>query len=147
MFRSTANTARTSFRRYASHNNAPAATQNEIDVRKVFGVALLAGVSLYFFRLAKDPVIRTPLYNQLDDRIQWRNEAHQKVYKTSFIKLFIRDKGGIGQQQYRKHTTDPVPTVLIPTHSAFGDSFGSGIKTGNLGPRRERVKYFAPLEN
>lgn len=153
MFRASTASARpilrsASKRGYASgHQNAPATTQNEIDIRKVFGVALLAGVSLYFFRSAKDPVIRTPLYNQSDDRIHWRNDAHQKVYKTSMVKAFMRDHGGIGQQSLRKYHTETVPTVLIPTHSPYRDVFGAGIKTSELGPRRERVKYFAPLEH
>lgn len=149
MFRAAGRTSKATFRRFysADHHHAPAPTQNEIDVTKVFGVALLAGVSLYFYRSSKEPVIKTPLYNQQDDRVQMRNEAYLKRYKTSFIKEFIRDKGGIGQRQYRREIQGAVPTALIPAASPYGDQFGASIKTDALGPRKERVRYFAPLEN
>ena len=35
---------------------------------------------------------------------------------------------------------------LIPAHSPFGNQFGVGIKTNELGPRRERAQRFAPLQ-
>ncbi|KAF3985656.1 hypothetical protein FT663_04943 [Candidozyma haemuli var. vulneris] len=149
MFRASARATRLSFKRFNSsgHHDAPAPTQNEIDVTKVFGVALLAGVSLFFYRSSKEPVIKTPLYNQVEDRVQMRNEAYAKKYKASFIKSFIRDKGGIGSKQHRRQAIGAVPTVLIPTHSPYANQFGAGIKTADLGPRKERVKYYAPLEN
>lgn len=149
MFRTSARAARTSFRRFysADHHDAPAATQNEVDVTKVFGLALLAGVSLYFYRSTKEPVIKTALYEQQDDRERLRSEAYQKRYNTSFIKEFIRDKGGIGQRQFRREVQGAAPQTLIHAPSPYGDQFGSGIKTDKLGPRRERIRYFAPLEN
>lgn len=149
MFRATARSARLNFRRYNSsgHHEAPAPSLNEIDVTKVFGVALLAGVSLFFYRSSKEPVIKTPLYNQVEDRVQMRNEAYARKYKSSFIKAFIRDKGGIGLKQHRREVIGAVPTTTIPTHSPYGNQFGAGIKTADLGPRKERIKYYAPLEN
>lgn len=148
MFRATARSAKSGLRRfYSSDHHAPAQTQNEIDATKVFGVALLAGVTLYFYRSTKEPVIKTPLYNQQDDRVNLRNEAYLKKYKTSFIKNFIQDKGGIGQKQYRREIAGAVPTALIPAASPYGEQFGSSIKTDKLGPRKERIRYFAPLEN
>lgn len=150
MFRAATRTSRAGFRRFYSadhHHEAPAPTQNEIDVTKVFGVALLAGVSLFFYRSSKEPVIKTPLYEQQDDRVQLRNEAYLKTYKTSFIKTFMRDKGGIGQRQYRREIQGAVPNTLIHAASPYGDQFGASIKTNALGPRKERVRYFAPLEN
>ena len=36
---------------------------------------------------------------------------------------------------------------LIPAHSPFGNQFGVGIKTNELGPRRERAQRFAPFNN
>ncbi|EEQ39411.1 hypothetical protein EJF18_40336 [Clavispora lusitaniae] len=149
MFRATTRAAKSGFRRFysADHHQAPASTQNEIDATKVFGVALLAGVSLYFYRSTKEPVIKTPLYQQQDDRVQLRNEAYLKKYKSSFIKTFIRDKGGIGQRQYRREVIGAAPTNLIPAASPYGEQFGASIKTDKLGPRKERTRYFAPLEN
>lgn len=128
-------------------SHAPAPTLNEINVTKVFGVALAAGVLLYFYRSSKLPVMETPLYKQTEERELMRNEAYLRRYKTSFIKTFIRDKGGVGQRQYRKNYQGAVPTVLIPTHSTSGDQFGAGIKMDLLGPRKERMRYFAPAGN
>lgn len=148
MFRATARATRVNLKRfYSSDHHTPAPSQNEIDASKVFGVALLAGISLYFYRSTKEPVIKTPLYNQTEERVQLRNEAYLKRYKASFIKAFIRDKGGIGQRQYRREIQGAIPNVLIPAPSPYGDQFGSGIKTDKLGPRKERVRYFAPMEN
>lgn len=149
-FRATSRAAaRLNFRRFNSsgHHDAPAATQSEIDVTKVFGVALLTGVSLYFYKATKEPVIKTPLYSHQDEREQMRNEAYARKYKTSFIKSFIRDKGGIGAKQHRRQVIGAVPSVLIPTHSPYCNQFGAGIKTADLGPRKERIKYYAPLKN
>lgn len=147
MFRA-ARTARVNLKRfYSADHHTPAPSHNEIDATKVFGIALLAGVSLYFYKSTKEPVIKTPLYNQSDDRAQLRDEAYVKRYKTSFIKTFIRDKGGIGQRQFRREIQGAVPHVLIPAPSPYGEQFGAGIKTDKLGPRKERVRYFAPLEN
>ncbi|KAM9891202.1 hypothetical protein OXX69_012363 [Metschnikowia pulcherrima] len=150
MFRATTNTARANFRRfYASgaHHEAPASTQTEIDVTKVFGMAVLAGISLYFYRSSDGPVVETSYYNQLENRDQMRSEAYLKQYKTSFIKTFIKDKGGIGQRHLRGPAQSAIPQTFIHSHSPFGNQFGAGIKTDKLGPRKERVKYFAPLEN
>lgn len=148
MFRTTARAARTNFRRfYSDHHDAPAATQNEVDVTKVFGLALVAGVSLFVYRSTKEPVFQTPLYNTADERVQLRNEQFAKKYDILFIKTFIRDKGGIGQRQFRREVQGALPQTLIPAPSPYGDQFGAGIKTDKLGPRRERIKYFAPLEN
>lgn len=149
MFRAAGRTSKATFRRFysADHHQAPAATLTEIDVTKVFGVALLAGVSLYFYRSSKEPVVKTALYNHQDDRVQLRNEAYLKRYKSSFIKTFIRDKGGVGQRQYRREIQGAVPTTLIHAPSPYGEQFGASIKTDALGPRKERVRYFAPLEN
>lgn len=149
MLRAALRTSKAGARRFysADHHHAPAPTQNEIDVTKVFGIALLAGISLYVYRSSKEPVIKTPLYNQQDDRVQMRNEAYLKRYKTSFLKTFIRDKGGIGQTQYRRQIGGAMSNTVIGAPSPYGDQFGAGIKTDALGPRKERVKYFAPLQN
>lgn len=150
MFRATARTAKSGFRRFYSadhHHEAPAAAQGEIDLSKVFGVAFLAGLSLYFYRSSKEPVLKTALYEFQDERENLRNEAYLKRYKTSFIKTFMRDKGGVGQRQFRREALGPIPQTLIHAHSPYGDQFGAGIKTDKLGPRRERTKYFAPIEN
>ncbi|GEQ67729.1 hypothetical protein JCM33374_g1394 [Metschnikowia sp. JCM 33374] len=149
MFRATSRTARAGFRRFysADHHSAPASTQTEIDVTKVFGIAVLGGISLYFYRSSPEPVVETGYYKQLETRDQLRSDAYLKRYKTSFIKTFIRDKGGIGQNHLRGPAQTPIPQTYIHAHSPYGNQFGAGIKTDKLGPRRERIKYFAPLEN
>lgn len=149
MFRAGSRAAQLGFKRLNSSapHHAPAPTENEIDVSKVLGLAALAGISLYFYRSTKEPVIKTPLYNQQDERSSLRNEAYLKRYKTSFVKTFIRDKGGIGERVYRRQVQGAVPNVLIPAASPYGDRFGASIKTDKLGPRKERTKYFTALEN
>lgn len=150
MYRVTGRSASAVSKRFYAAGNSqstPAPIQSEIDVTKVFGLALLAGVSLYFYRSKQEPVIKTAVYNHESERSQIRNEAYLKKYKTSFIKSFIADKGGIGQKQFRRQAMGSVPQNLIPTHSPWGNQFGAGIKTDKLGPRRERIRYFAPLEN
>lgn len=150
MFRATSRAANAGFKRFYSSGHgheAPASAQTEIDVTKVFGIAVLAGVSLYFYRSSESPVVETAYYKQLETRDDARSEAYLKRYKTSFIKTFIRDKGGIGQRQFRGPAQSPIPQTFIHLHSPYGNQFGAGIKTDKLGPRRERIKYFAPLEN
>lgn len=141
--------AHTAFRRTYADNHHPSSNSSsptEINVANVFGLAALAGISLYFYRNTKnEPVVKTALYNQMDERPNLRNENYLRRYKTSFVKSFIRDKGGIGQKQFRREAQGAVPTILIPTHSPTGPQFGAGIKTADLGPRKERVRFFAPL--
>ncbi|OBA21586.1 hypothetical protein METBIDRAFT_41078 [Metschnikowia bicuspidata var. bicuspidata NRRL YB-4993] len=150
MFRATSRTCRASFKRFfaaGAQHDAPAATQTEIDVTKVFSMAVLAGVSLYFYRSSDSPVVETAYYKQMENRDQMRSDAYLKRYKTSFIKTFIRDKGGLGQNHLRAAAHTPIPQTFIHLHSPYGQQFGAGIKTDKLGPRRERIKYFAPLQN
>lgn len=121
----------------------------EVNVTKIFGIAALAG-GLYVYKNSserKEPLIKTPLYNQVDERENLRNENYLKRYKSSFIKSYIKDRGGIGQRQYRRISEGAVPTNLIPTHSPFGNQFGAGIKTDKLGPRKERIRVYAPLKS
>lgn len=149
MFRATTGPARAGLRRFFAskpHNDAPASTQTEIDATKVLGMAVLAGISLYFYRSTKQPVFETGLLKYNDERVQLRNEAYLKRYKISFIKSFMRDNGGYGQRQFKREAQGAIPQTLIHAPSPYGDQFGAGIKTNTLGPRRERVKYFAPLE-
>lgn len=117
---------------------------------KVFGVAALVAMALVYKnnKNADRPLVETRLYREEADgqRKLLRNENFSDRYKISFIKGFMKDKGGIGQRQFRKlPDLSPVPTVLINTHSPYGPQFGAGIKTDKLGPRRERVRIFAPL--
>lgn len=135
-------------KRFNHHHSSAssASSQSEVNIPKAIGGFVLAGVGLYFYRSTNDdPIIKTPLYNQTDDRQTGRNEAYLEKYKSSFVKGFIKDRGGIGQKQFRRQSMGPDSTILIPAHSPTGDQFGAGIKTEKLGPRRERVRYFAPL--
>lgn len=141
------------FKRYNSHGHdhgheAPA-KETEVNLVKVFGIAVLGGVGLMFYRNHKngnEPIIQTKLYNEVEDRPQLRNENYLKRYQTSFIKGYMRDKGGIGQKQYKRMSEGALPVNLIPTHSPDGVQYGAGIKLSELGPRRENPQYFAPLK-
>lgn len=138
------------FKRYgsSSSHHEPVSKPIEISVTKVFGIAALAGAALVYknHERTDEPLVKTALYTEQasGDRETLRNENYLKRYKTSFIKGLIRDKGGIGQRQYRRISDNAtVPTVLIPTHSPYGSQFGQGIKTDALGPRQERIRVYA----
>ncbi|EGV64073.1 hypothetical protein PSN45_003832 [Yamadazyma tenuis] len=138
-------------RRYNHHDHGhhEPVKETEINLAKVFGIAVLGGVSLIFYKNYKagnDPIVRTKLYNEVEERPNLRNENYLKRYQTSFIKGYIRDKGGVGQKQYNRMAEGALPVNLIPTHSTDGNQFGSGIKLGELGPRRENIQYFSPLK-
>lgn len=147
--RSAARVTRSAGKRfYSAGHDHPAPPQTEIDLTKVFGFALLGGVTLYFYRSSKEPVIKTAAYKNVEERPQLRDQDYLTKYKISSVKNFMQDKGGIGQRRFLNRHSDLIPQTVIPTHSTMrGDQFGAGIKTGNLGPRRERIRYFAPLEN
>ncbi|ODV81004.1 uncharacterized protein CANTADRAFT_20554 [Suhomyces tanzawaensis NRRL Y-17324] len=134
-----------------SHHKVTESKPIEINLAKVFGIAAAAGALLVYKNHEKTdkPLVSTPLYNEQSsgERENARNENYLKRYKTSFIKELIRDKGGIGQKQYRRITdTSAIPNVLIPSHSPYGNQFGSGIKTDQLGPRKERIRIYAPID-
>ncbi|KAK6461935.1 hypothetical protein DFJ63DRAFT_206409 [Scheffersomyces coipomensis] len=153
---SSGRTIQQSFKRFnSSHHHHDSHSQPpktlEINITKIFGIAAVAGAFLVYknHEPTDKPLIATGLYNQQvnGDRENLRNENYLRRYKTSFIKGFIRDKGGIGQRQNRRISDPPVTsTNLIPTHSPYGNQFGAGIKTDKLGPRKERVRIFAPID-
>lgn len=138
---------RISGKRFYSAPHETPSPQTEIDLTKVIGFALLGGAALYFYRSSKEPVVKTAAYKFVEERPQLRDEDYLRKYKISSVKSFIQDKGGIGQRRFLNRRSDVVPQTVIPTHSPLGDQFGAGIKTDKLGPRRERIRYFAPLEN
>lgn len=136
------------FKRFNSSHHEPQPNKSiEINLTKIFGIAGLAGAALVYKNKdnRQKPLIETKLYKEQDDRYNLRNENYLKRYKSSFIKEFMKDKGGVGQRQYRRISEGVVPTSLIPAHSPFGEQFGAGIKTDQLGPRKERVRLYAPL--
>lgn len=137
----------TAKRFYLAPHETPSSAQTEIDLTKVIGFALLGGVALYFYRSSKEPVVQTAAYKFVEERPQLRDEDYLTKYKISSVKSFIQDKGGIGQRRFLNRHNDVIPQTVIPSHSPYGDQFGAGIKTDKLGPRRERIRYFAPLEN
>lgn len=146
--RNTSRLSRASAQRfYAAHPEPTPSPQTEIDLTKVIGFALLGGAALYFYRSSKEPVVKTAAYKFVEERGQLRDEDYLNKYKISAVKSFIQDKGGIGQRRFINRRSDVIAQTVIPTHSPFGDQFGAGIKTDKLGPRRERIRYFAPLEN
>lgn len=123
--------------------------ETEVNLFKVFSISILGAISYILYKNHKngdEPIFKTKSYNQVETRGNQRTENYLKRYETSFIKGYIRDKGGIGQKQYKRMSEGPISTVLIPTHSTGGDQFGAGIKLGNLGPRKEPIRYFAPLK-
>ncbi|CCE80132.1 Piso0_003231 [Millerozyma farinosa CBS 7064] len=133
---------------HEEHHEAPK-KDIEVNLTKVFGIGVLvAGFYVYKSQdKREEPLVKTPLYEQVEERQNWRNDNYIKRYKASFIKSYMRDLGGIGQKQFRREAHLPIPSSLIAAHSPFGDQFGAGIKTDKLGPRKERVRYFAPLPN
>ena len=142
---------RTARRTYASSSESHSAPKKEFEVSitKIFGVAALAG-GVYVYRgmdERDEPIVKTALYKEVEDRTHLRDENYLERYKASFIKSYMRDKGGIGQRQYRRQSDGAVPSTLIPAHSPYGNQFGAGIKTAELGPRKERIRLYAPLEN
>ena len=48
----------------------------------------------------------------------------------------------VGQQLNKVSAYELPNNNLIPAHSPFGNQFGVGIKTNELGPRRERSTTF-----
>ncbi|KAK6202416.1 uncharacterized protein RJT21DRAFT_118438 [Scheffersomyces amazonensis] len=146
-----------SFKRFNSSHNHHEAPQKtvEINITKIFGIAAAAGALLVYKnqQTTDKPLFATKLYNDQAEGVRenLRNENYLKRYKTSFIQGFIRDKGGIGQRQHRRIADSTIhSTNLIPTHSPFsnqlGNQFGAGIKTDKLGPRKERIRIFAPID-
>lgn len=155
MFRAKITASRTinqTFKRFnssGSHVTEP--KPFEINITKIFGVAIVASGFLVYknHELTDKPLIETKLYEQQgsSERSDLRNANYQKRYDVSFLKAFIRDKGGIGQRQYRRTSdSSAVPTNLIPSHSTNGNQFGAGIKTNALGPRKERIRVYAPID-
>lgn len=120
----------------------------EVNVTKVFGVAAVLG-GLYMWKnedRTSKPAVETELYKQQQDgtRDHLRNENFAQRYKESCVKQFIRDKGGIGQRQYRRIAEGAAtPTTIISASSPYRTEFGAGIKIDDLGPRQERIKIFA----
>lgn len=154
MFARTLRTSRTvqvSAKRFYSaghgHGHGPEKPKEvEVSISKIFGVAAVAGGVYFYLRSDRDdPYIKTPLYKQQDERAEIRNQNYERRYRTSFIKQFIRDNGGIGRSEYRQASEDYFPTTIIPAHSPYGNQFGAGIKTDGLGPRREPARSYAPL--
>lgn len=129
-----------------SHHDSPASTQTEVDLTKVIGFALAGGAALYFYRSSKEPAVKTAAYKFVEERPHLRDEDYLTKYKISSVKSFYQDKGGIGHTRFVRQWNEIVPQTLINSHSAFGDQYGAGIKTDQLGPRRQRVRRLAPLE-
>ncbi|CUM63127.1 uncharacterized protein PRCAT00000694001 [Priceomyces carsonii] len=135
------------FNSSSSHGSTEPPKNIEISVTKIFGVAALAGGLLVYknHENRDKPLYKTKLYNEEEERPTARSENYLKRYKTSFLSAYMKDRGGIGQRQYRRISESIVPTTVIPSHSPEGDQFGAGIKTDQLGPRRERIRLYAPL--
>lgn len=148
-------TASRTFKRFASsesHHEPTPSKSFEINITKIFAVAAVAGGFLVYKNKDKSekPFVETELYKfqQTGEREHARNVAYLHKYKESFMKEFIKDKGGIGQRQYRRISdSTPISTTLINSHSTFRNEYGAGIKTNELGPRKERIRLFAPLNN
>lgn len=143
------------FKRFNSHGHGHGHFEApephvEITMTKIFGVAAAAGAFLYYNDTSK-PLFNLKLFDQetSGDRTQSRSENYAMRSKLAFVKEFAgRDKGGVGQQYYRRKATnrDIMPHNLIPAHSPFGSQFGAGVKTDQLGPRRERTRLYAPID-
>lgn len=141
------------FKRYASNSHHEAPQKSfEINLTKIFAIAGIAGGFLVWknHNRTDKPLLETQLFKfqESGERTTQRNDAYTQKYKTSFIKEFIRDKGGIGQRQYRKISDGTaVSSSLINSHSVWKTEFGAGIKTNEIGPRRERIRIYAPIRD
>ncbi|EMG45644.1 hypothetical protein SBY92_004857 [Candida maltosa Xu316] len=143
-----------SFKRYnSSHDHhdhhEPESKPFEITFGKIFGVAAVLGGFLVYKNKdsTEKPLFSSKYFDEITtgERNNLRAEQYDRKYKIGFIKTFDRDNGGIGQQ-LNKSTVYELPKYnLIPAHSPFGYQFGAGIRTNELGPRRERAQLFAPV--
>lgn len=136
-------------RRFYSSGHSEDSKQKgmEVSITKILGVAATAGGVYAYKNADRDkPLIKTPLYKEQDARQHKRNENYQKRYKTSFIKSYIKDRGGIGQRQYNRATASAIPTTLISSGSPYENQFGGSIHTDKLGPRKERIRVYAPIK-
>ncbi|CAI5756994.1 unnamed protein product [Candida verbasci] len=148
----------TTFKRYNSshnhddhHHHQSEAKAIQITFAKIFSIAALLGGFLVYKN--KDntelPILQSQLIDyQLDGtRVKLRDENFNKKYDVGFTRVFALDNGGIGQTIRKNKVDIPMNYNLIPAHSPFGKNFGQGIKLNELGPRRERLRKFAPLES
>lgn len=137
-------------KRFASSSHTEPSKPIEINLTKIFAIAALAGGVLVYKNKKENPILETKLLKQeaTGERVNKRNEAYLQTYKISFIKEFIRDKGGVGQKQYGKlKDKSLLPTALIHPSSTFKREFGAGIKTNEIGPRREHIRLYAPINS
>ncbi|KAG7196222.1 uncharacterized protein KQ657_000235 [Scheffersomyces spartinae] len=139
------------FKRFNSHehghHDVPEKTV-EINITKIFGIAALLGGLLVWKNNDPfaAPLVQTKLYDEEDNREEKRVANYNKRYKESLVKQFIRDNGGLGQRIYRRIGLGPVPQTVIPAHSPYGTQYGAGIDTAVLGPRKERIPVYAPIQ-
>lgn len=132
------------------HHHEPESKPLEITFAKIFGVAAIAGGLLVYKNKDKTdkPLFSSKFFDEITtgERSHLRDEQYERKYKIGYLRTFDRDNGGIGQQLNKVSAYELPNNNLIPAHSPFGNQFGVGIKTNELGPRRERAQRFAPLQ-
>ncbi|RCK55752.1 hypothetical protein Cantr_05750 [Candida viswanathii] len=128
---------------HGDHHHEPESKPVEITFAKIFGVAALAGGFLVYKN--KDstdkPLFASKYFDEITngERNNFREELYDRRYKVGFLKTFDRDNSGIGENLRKTGTVYELPNYnTIPAHSPFGYQFGVGIRTQELGPRRER---------
>ncbi|CAK7901819.1 hypothetical protein CAAN1_11S04720 [[Candida] anglica] len=134
----------------ASRNYSSAAgpaKETEINVPKIFGIAALAGVSIYIYRNTNsdDPAIKTTYFKQFEQRrANNRDNIRLDIDEKAHGRSYIFSPGT--QRSTYKDFKPNLNYNLIPRHSPWGPQFGQGIKTDKLGPRKERPVMFAPAK-
>ncbi|KAI5963575.1 uncharacterized protein KGF55_002455 [Candida pseudojiufengensis] len=148
-----------SYKRYNSshsqhdHHHSPKEEKPfEITITKIFGIAaILGGLLMYRSKDKTDePLFKSGLFEQETNgaRSHLRDQAFENRYKIGFIKTFILDNEGLGNQMYRRTSGEEIlNNNLIGAHSPFGQQYGAGIKLNDLSSRRPRIERFAPLES
>lgn len=146
MFTRTLKSSVSTVRRYSTEASTHPIKETEINVPKLFGIAALVGASIWLYKNTNgdQPAIKTQYFNTIESRKNTREEIRIDIDEKANGRSSIFTPG-----HYHSADKEFKPNLnynLIPRHSPWGNQFGQGIKTDQLGPRRERPVMFAPAQ-